>query len=513
MATTRKFVARHGLDNNSNSIDNLGVSGASLTRAGAHSLTLTTSGNTTATLPSGTVTLPGIQTTNTFTGYNEFRAGLATSDVTSSLGHSITISPGTSLGADGADWTLRGAYATLSNGEAWELTLPRVNGELFVLPSLTSGSILFSNGTTITQDNANLFWDNTNKRLGVSTGSNVTSKLHVVDTTTGTTHGVIIHKVGTDANSSRLTFRKARGTYASPTAVANGDFIGSFAAGPYSGSSYLDGTARITANVNGTVTTSSVPTDLQFHTGTTTGGTERMRIFSNGNISIGSTTNSNKLYTRASVNAVSGTVTGVYGHTDANGDGATQYAVRARAEVSAANSSLYMKHYGVLAEMIERTSAFNANLTEAYGVYAKVTGSGVNMSKIGIFVDTMNGGSLYPLSTNANYGIIASGGLNIFHSLTEQVRIAYDSSNYINFTVGSSGTATIDGAGTNKGFAFASGFKLGFFGATAIAQPTTAHAAATFTANTGTAVNDASTFDGYTIKQIVKALRDLGILA
>lgn len=37
----------------------------------------------------------------------------------------------------------------------------------FTLPALTSGSILFSNGTTISQDNANLFWDITKKGLGV----------------------------------------------------------------------------------------------------------------------------------------------------------------------------------------------------------------------------------------------------------------------------------------------------------------------------------------------------------
>lgn len=56
MATSKKFVAKNGLDNNSNSIDNLGVSGASLTRAGAHSLTLTTAGSTNVTLPtSGTL--------------------------------------------------------------------------------------------------------------------------------------------------------------------------------------------------------------------------------------------------------------------------------------------------------------------------------------------------------------------------------------------------------------------------------------------------------------------------
>jgi hypothetical protein len=38
----------------------------------------------------------------------------------------------------------------------------------FELPALTSGSVLFSNGSTIAQDNANLFWDDTNNRLGIN---------------------------------------------------------------------------------------------------------------------------------------------------------------------------------------------------------------------------------------------------------------------------------------------------------------------------------------------------------
>lgn len=59
------------------------------------------------------------------------------------------------------------------------------------------------------------------------------------------------------------------------------------------------------------------------------------------------------------------------------------------------------------------------------------------------------------------------------------------------------------------------GTSLGFFSAVSspIAQPTTAGAASVFVAGAGTAVNDASTFDGYTIKQVVKALRSLGLLA
>ena len=41
----------------------------------------------------------------------------------------------------------------------------------FQLPALTSGSVLFSNGTTIAQKNASFFWDDTNNRLGIGTAT------------------------------------------------------------------------------------------------------------------------------------------------------------------------------------------------------------------------------------------------------------------------------------------------------------------------------------------------------
>jgi hypothetical protein len=52
----------------------------------------------------------------------------------------------------------------------------------FTLPSLTSGSVLFSDGTTIAQKNANFFWDNTNNRLGLGT----TSPANAFDVVRGT---------------------------------------------------------------------------------------------------------------------------------------------------------------------------------------------------------------------------------------------------------------------------------------------------------------------------------------
>jgi len=55
--------------------------------------------------------------------------------------------------------------------------------------------------------------------------------------------------------------------------------------------------------------------------------------------------------------------------------------------------------------------------------------------------------------------------------------------------------------------------KLAVWNATPIVQPTTAVAAATFVANTSLIANDTATFDGYTLGQVVKALRNIGLLA
>jgi hypothetical protein len=70
-----------------------------------------------------------------------------------------------------------------SPGQWKTASIPTVLGYTpFQLPSLTSGSVLFSNGTTITQDNANFFWDNTNNRLGIGTNTGVFRPLTVQGT-------------------------------------------------------------------------------------------------------------------------------------------------------------------------------------------------------------------------------------------------------------------------------------------------------------------------------------------
>lgn len=53
---------------------------------------------------------------------------------------------------------------------------------------MTTGSVLFAGASGLTQDNANLFWDDSNNRLGLGTASPLTL-LHLLSTLTGTTIG------------------------------------------------------------------------------------------------------------------------------------------------------------------------------------------------------------------------------------------------------------------------------------------------------------------------------------
>jgi hypothetical protein len=79
-------------------------------------------------------------------------------------------------------------YAISGNGS--------IGGSL-LLPSFTSGSVLFMNGTTVAQSNADFFWDNTNKRLGIGV-TNPNNKLEIAGTvaTTGLS-GLRLKDLGT----------------------------------------------------------------------------------------------------------------------------------------------------------------------------------------------------------------------------------------------------------------------------------------------------------------------------
>lgn len=84
-------------------------------------------------------------------------------------GGSSVFGSGTSLAQHVSDTTHNG-YLTSTD---WNTFNSKFN-----LPSLTAGSVLFSNGSTIAQDNTNFFWDNTNKYLGIGQAIPV-ARLHI----------------------------------------------------------------------------------------------------------------------------------------------------------------------------------------------------------------------------------------------------------------------------------------------------------------------------------------------
>jgi len=158
---------------------------------------------------------------------------------------------------------------------------------------------------------------------------------------------------------------------------------------------------------------------------------------------------------------------------------------------------LYMVHtgsktdhnYGTYLDNQSTSSTANKN---KYGLYLVSTGTwnGAGAINYGLYMPDVTGGT-------TNYAIYTNAGPNRFG---DTVEIADGKNLVFNTTTGTKiGTATTQ--------------KIGLWNATPIVQPTTAVAAATFVANTSLIANDSATFDGYTIGQVVKALRNIGILA
>jgi hypothetical protein len=107
----------------------------------------------------------------------EFPNANGTLALTTDLHNPITIGTANGLSLTTQVLSL-GLSSSTTTGALSSTDWTTFNNKL-TLPTLTSGSVLFSNGTTIAQDNANFFWDDTNNRLGIGTITPV-EKLNVV---------------------------------------------------------------------------------------------------------------------------------------------------------------------------------------------------------------------------------------------------------------------------------------------------------------------------------------------
>lgn len=164
--------------------------------------------------------------------------------------------------------------------------LPYANGGTGVSTAFTQGSVIFAGASGFSEDNPNLFFDDTNNRLGIGTASPLT-KLNVVETTTSSLRGILSSQFNTGTDGAMIGMRKARGTEGTSTTIVTGDSLGVINAWGYDGTNFLN-MAGIEFGTSGTIAAGRVPTEIRFYTATDNAPsvkTLRMTLTASGNLS------------------------------------------------------------------------------------------------------------------------------------------------------------------------------------------------------------------------------------
>ena len=191
-------------------------------------------------------------------------------------------------------------------------TLPVANGGTGTATAFTAGSVVFAGASgTYSQNNTKFFWDNTNNRLGINTGSPQTQLTIVSNTQTTTPTGTLpsgtdIYIVGANAANTRITqdaygtgaygvytARSARGTAASPTASQSGDILSQFTGRGYGATGFAaasTGRFDVTAAENFTDTAQGTYASVFVTAIGANSSTEAFRFGTAGQLGIGGAT-------------------------------------------------------------------------------------------------------------------------------------------------------------------------------------------------------------------------------
>jgi hypothetical protein len=438
--------------------------------------------------------------------------------------------------------------------------------------TMTAGSVLFAGASgLLSQDNANLFWDDVNNRLGIGT-TTPTFRIGIWGQISSDT-SIEFRHTSNDGTAAGMLFYKGRGTLSSPSVPVLSDILGGFGAGGYDGVNWVANKSTFFSVAEGTWSNTSNPTSIRF-SNTPSGSTSRveaLRIFSTNNILIqnggafidngfrldvngttrmqGATTfstmtsgsvlfagasgllsqdNTNLFWDNTNKRLGIGTATpeygiSIYGQTSIQ----SSFGLRQASNDTNAPSLFILKGRGTLASP---TAVISGDTIGGLGV-GGYDGSNWVLNKATVFALADGNWSNTSNPTRISFGTTPSGSttrveaMRIFSTggILIQNGGTFTDAGFrldVNGTFRSQGDVTISdtrniilatGTGTKIGTATTQ--KLGFWNAAPIVQPTTAVAAATRVGGGGTTVTDTDTFDGYTIAQVVKALRNTGILA
>lgn len=114
-------------------------------------------------------------------------------------------------------------------------------------------------------------WYMTINKIGIGTGSTApTTILHVIETSTSTSRGILSDQYNSGTQGARITMRKARGVFSTPLVIVTGDVLASWTASGYDGSNFIDG-AKILVTSIGSIGTGIVPTTMALQTMNTSG--------------------------------------------------------------------------------------------------------------------------------------------------------------------------------------------------------------------------------------------------
>jgi hypothetical protein len=185
------------------------------------------------------------------------------------------------------------------------------------------------------------------------------------------------------------------------------------------------------------------------------------------------------------------------------------------------------------------SSAFIFNSTNGDGIGITMTNSAsTNILRASMYVTNATH-TVSAETGDLSFSLINAGSPAVerFRLTSTGSRLVYDASNWFTTTINSNGGITFDAVGTLPGFTFndavtladgvslstgtSTGTKIGtltsqkiaFWNKTPIVQPTTAIASSTFVSGVGAPLTDTDTFGGYTLKQVVQALINVGLLA